>query len=187
MAVIRCNECKGAVSTSAKSCPHCGASAKKFMPRTEIMRTIPYIFGALVLVVLFSPKKDQETQVTAAASGQRPAVARSEASISPEGLCRAGVATVMGRPIASITATKGVSPVELSYVREIDGSKWEYRCKVDGDRIIWAAKIDGAWGRWRIHPDDSVVSYRRLGESVVIDEKYGASVSASKTFLVSDL
>jgi len=30
MAVIKCGECKGNVSASAKACPHCGAKPRKF-------------------------------------------------------------------------------------------------------------------------------------------------------------
>lgn len=55
--------------------------------------------------------------------------------------------------------------VRLSYVRENDGSLWEYRCKIEGSEIIWASKS----GRWRTDPADEKLRYKAGAKSVTVD------------------
>ena len=72
-------------------------------------------------------------------------------------ICKAGVATVMGRDPSIMRIDTEVGGVlYLSYVRADDGSLWSYKCKVDGSLIIWAYDT----GRWRDHPADPRLSYR---------------------------
>ena len=70
-------------------------------------------------------------------------------------ICKAGVATVMGRDPSIMRIDTEVGGVlYLSYVRADDGSLWSYKCTVDGNLIIWASDT----GRWRNHPADPRLS-----------------------------
>lgn len=80
-------------------------------------------------------------------------------------ICKAGIATLMGRDPKIIRAKDGGDVVRLSYVRENDGSLWEYRCKIEGSEIIWASKT----GRWRTDPADEKLRYKAGAKSVTVD------------------
>lgn len=80
-------------------------------------------------------------------------------------ICKAGIAAVMGRDPKIIRAKDNGDIVRLSYVRENDGSLWEYRCKIEGSEIIWATKT----GRWRTDPADEKLRYKAGAKSVTVD------------------
>ena len=54
MALIKCRECGGEVSTAAKSCPHCGAK----IPRTSVLGKIVLVVGLVWMLVWFFGKFD---------------------------------------------------------------------------------------------------------------------------------
>jgi hypothetical protein len=75
----------------------------------------------------------------------------------------------MGRDprIIRVDRTQG-DTAYLSYVRPDDGKRWKYKCKLDGNKIVWGADD----GRWRTHPDDSVITYNARGSSLTVIERY---------------
>lgn len=64
MAVIGCRDCGGAVSTSAKACPHCGAPALASNRASYLWLIIGLPVGAIALFLIigalnFSPEKSR--------------------------------------------------------------------------------------------------------------------------------
>lgn len=208
MAGIKCRECNGAVSTSARSCPHCGATPKKFKPKGIGLREVCIGFvGLMVLRGVLgvvgsaeesSPKKPTQTATTSVVttSGSSSELLRAVSTISSDEsvasttmtlsnatLCKAGIAVVMGRPIESITSVDTGDTVALSYTRKSDGTKWDYQCKVKGERLIWAAK----GGRWRNGPNDNVVTYSIGATNLAISESLNGEVISSDLFPLNGL
>ena len=99
-------------------------------------------------------------------------------------ICKAGVATVMGRDPSIMRIDTEVGGVlYLSYVRADDGSLWSNKCKVDGNLIIWASNT----GRWRNHPADPRLSYRIQAEIIYVEEKYSDGSATKKSFKLDQL
>jgi len=67
MAITKCPECGNDVSTTAKSCPHCGAKVKKPMS-TKIMAGLIVIVIVLCLVIASTTKKISTSGTTIAAN-----------------------------------------------------------------------------------------------------------------------
>ncbi len=82
MAMTACKECGKAVSTEAKTCPHCGTSAPaKKKGKGGIGKWLLIAF-AIGLVVMILPKRDKATPV-ASAPQKAPAVRAAEAPNAP--------------------------------------------------------------------------------------------------------
>ena len=78
MAMTACKECGKAVSTEAKTCPHCGTSAPaKKKGKGGIGKWLLIAF-AIGLVVMILPKRDKATPV-ASTPQKAPAVRATEA------------------------------------------------------------------------------------------------------------
>lgn len=84
---------------------------------------------------------------------------------TPVAICKAGIATLMGRDPKIIKAKESDGLVQLSYIRKEDRSLWQYRCKIEGSAIVWASKE----GRWRTDPADEKLRYRSTADSVTVD------------------
>lgn len=97
-------------------------------------------------------------------------------------LCKAGIATVMGRnPI--LMKAKSVGDITyVSYTRD-DGKSYTYKCKIEGKRIHWGNKD----GRWRVHPADSKVFYRVVQGKVRVKDHFSDGSSTSKSFSFAEL
>ncbi len=90
------------------------------------------------------------------------AVAHAQAGeFSLADVCKAAIATEMGRELKIIKTLKSGDMPEVGYTRH-DGDKFRYRCKVEGDRVIWQAYFPdrSAWGRWRNSSDDAVLTFQ---------------------------
>lgn len=99
---------------------------------------------------------------------------------SPEAVCKAAIAAIMGRDPATIKATRGVDGVvETSYVRPGDGTRWSQRCRLEGDKVVWASDT----GRWRDSPADEVITFS-VGpdRSVTIKQTYQDGSASEETF-----
>jgi hypothetical protein len=64
MALVKCRECGGAISTSAKTCPHCGSPLAASSRASYLWLIIGLPVGAIVLFLGFgaisgSPEKSQ--------------------------------------------------------------------------------------------------------------------------------
>lgn len=99
-------------------------------------------------------------------------------------ICKAAVATVMGRDPAIIKIGQdGDEIVSLSYRRSGEQKLWSYRCKIVADRVIWAADP----GRWRDHPQDERITYRADKVKIYIAETYGDGSKTEKSFAKANL
>ena len=99
-------------------------------------------------------------------------------------ICKAAVATVMGRDpiIMSIDQVQG-EVVYLSYIRQDDGKKWGYKCRLEGNRIIWGAYD----GRWRTHPMDSIITFQVKGDVLNIEDRFSDGSTNRKSFNLKQL
>lgn len=86
---------------------------------------------------------------------------QAETDFSPADVCKAAIATEMGRELKIIKRLKSGDMPEVGYTRH-DGDKFRYRCKVEGDRVTWQAYFPdrSAWGRWRNSSDDAVLTFQ---------------------------
>lgn len=98
-------------------------------------------------------------------------------------VCRAAIATMMGRPIDIIAADERVDLVWVSYVRPDDGTRWSDVCRFNGNRVEWAYVENGQIGRWRTHPDDEVITFRLTEREVEIVMDFGDGSTTQKSFL----
>jgi hypothetical protein len=73
-----------------------------------------------------------------------------------EAICRAAIASIMGRDPKIMQVTQNVGDVLfLTYVRAMDNFVWTYRCRVEGNRVVWATEP----GRWRDDAKDDKVLF----------------------------
>ena len=100
-------------------------------------------------------------------------------------ICRAAIATIMGRPIDIITGTEDRNEVvRTDYRRPDDGTTWRNACQLVGDRIVWASvRRDGSIGRWRNDRLDSVVTFRLSDRKVTIEDSFADGSSMTKSYL----
>jgi len=93
-------------------------------------------------------------------------------AISQEDICKASIATIMGRDL-SIMKTDSIQGdvVYLSYIRSNDGTRWSYKCKLDGNKIIWG----NADGRWRT---EELITFTVSGDTVTITDKTTSSTES---------
>ena len=94
-------------------------------------------------------------------------------------VCRAGIATTMLKPL-SIVKYDGSEPNVhyLHYIRQSDGTRWEFRCKLEGNNIVWATDT----GPWRKRTYDSDIKFRVTGSDLVITETYYDGSSQRKEY-----
>lgn len=111
-----------------------------------------------------------------------PAIAADKATLAA--VCKAGIATLMGKDPKIIRAKDLGSVVQLSYIRKEDASLWQYRCQINGSTIVWASKD----GRWRTDPADEKLRFRTTKEAVIVDY-LGADggLISSETYLLRQL
>lgn len=111
--------------------------------------------------------------------------AKAEAEVAPVAMttkdmgrvCRAAIATVMGRDpsIIRVTATNG-SIVDVRYTRD-DGTVWSNRCRVDSGQVTWAAIENGQPGRWRTEDN---ITFSVDGDQITVTE----SIMGTETYTV---
>lgn len=85
----------------------------------------------------------------------------------------------MGRDPSSMTVSNIEGPIiGVSYIRKNDGTKWSYKCKIDGNKIVWG----NSDGRWRESSEDSVITYKLTGNSIVVSETYSDGSKNTKNY-----
>ena len=99
-------------------------------------------------------------------------------------ICRAAIATLMGRPIEIVTAAEVEDGmIQTQYRRPDDGTVWLNLCRFDGNRVVWSAiQSDGTAGRWRNHPLDPVVTFDVQATALKIKVMDGGDLTAEKRF-----
>lgn len=149
------------------------------------------VFGGIALLVIFAESNSEkqarieaENAALAAATLQKAGSSTSAKVVatkyfSQEQICKAAIGTIMRRNPSTMTISKTDAGVtDLSYVRENDRTKWAYRCKLENNKVIWATDT----GRWRTHPEDSVITYSENAKEIKIVEDYGDGSSTSEIY-----
>ncbi|ATM95782.1 Uncharacterised protein [Yersinia frederiksenii] len=199
MALKNCRECNAQVSSEARVCPHCGIK-KPYQSRVKSIILILII--AFVGYVKFSSEgHDSSTSKESATTFHSPKVNEPANEVKPFTLyqvCRAGIATVMGREIKTIKASASPSSeiVLLTYTRPDDRKVFSYQCKLSGNFIIWS-EAGVSTNRWEGNGEiDSLLTYtvntqdettkKKSRSELVIEEKYPDGDQTSKSFLLSE-
>jgi hypothetical protein len=82
-------------------------------------------------------------------------------------VCRASIATVMGRDPSIIrVVANDENIVSVRYTRD-DGTVWNSRCRVEAGQVTWAAIENGQPGRWRT---EDTITYVIDGDQITITE-----------------
>jgi hypothetical protein len=114
-------------------------------------------------------------------TGQPNSAPQVSASRTPSNamICKATIATVMGRSLQSISVIGNQDGrVSVGYRRE-DGLPFAYNCKFDGNRVVWATSPNG---RWRDGQDDSKISFKTSADNLVITETFPDYSQSTKSF-----
>ncbi|WP_018403228.1 hypothetical protein [Marinobacter gelidimuriae] len=169
MALIKCGECQGSVSTTAKTCPHCGAKKRYYKRRPGSgLRILKFIGGFFVLLIVLTalgvigPDAENRKQNGNAATGDnveqsdKPVTRfeyRGDQSIPVSLACRASVANGLNSPLEAVKVINSGDPA----VVEIDlGERGLHRksCKLEGNKVLWKS------------PDAETTSWTSASESV---------------------
>jgi hypothetical protein len=112
------------------------------------------------------------------ASAQSPAVPSNE-------ICRAGIASVMGRDPSIMSIRPEADFLWVTYTRPSDQKVWSYRCRVNGNRIEWAE----AGGIWRDKPHSTLVTFEIIngGKAIKVTEDFRDGSKTDKTYSRSKL
>lgn len=90
----------------------------------------------------------------------------------------------MGRDPTTMAVSNLEGPIiGISYIRKNDGTKWSYKCKVNGNKIVWG----NSDGRWRESSEDSVITYKLMGNSIVVSETYSDGSKTTKSYKIEAL
>ena len=113
-----------------------------------------------------------------------PARATETGQFTKEQVCKAGIATVMGRVPANMNTDRVQNDViYISYRRANDGSHWVYKCKLEGERIIWGSDN----GRWRTHEADSKVIFNVKSDVINVEDRFSDGSSTKKSFIANQI
>lgn len=119
-----------------------------------------------------------------------PGTANATSNFTKELICKAGIATIMGRnpSIIRIERSEG-EIVYLSYRRPDDGTRWAQKCKIEKNRIIWASNNPGSTGRWRTHELDEKIYFNitNNGWTLQIEERHYDGSSTTNQFSLKQL
>jgi len=112
------------------------------------------------------------------------------AEVTDLGLCKGAIAIVMNKNPSIIKGTMRGDEAYIHYVRPVDGSRWDFKCKYpDANTVVWAGKLKdtGKWGRWRDTKWDSIVRHSSTANAVTFKEVMNGSNINSKTFEKEEL
>lgn len=107
-----------------------------------------------------------------------------QTSFSNSQICKAGIATMMGRDpkIMRITRVQdGI--IYLSYTRQDDGKDWAYRCKIEGDKVIWSSDT----GRWMTNSMDSQITFSLSGNMLKVMERLSGDLVGEESFSLDQI
>jgi hypothetical protein len=186
--LMNCPDCKREISRNAPNCPGCGAPIAAGIPTTKKGDLVPvkrktslftwFMTGLLALAFFFAIYSGDGTRKPP------PREIHSRGGLTDSQICSASIATIMGRDPTTMLAEKGPDgATHISYRRPSDAQHYSYKCKIYKNTIMWGA-IDG---RWRTHPDDSVVTYNVVGNEIKITDSYRDGSATKKSYSIESL
>lgn len=103
-------------------------------------------------------------------------------------VCKAAAASMFGRDHKIMKLDKIESGIAyVHYIRKNDGTRWAIKCKLINDQVMWASNNPDSSGRWRDHPEDSIVKYSVDGKKMTITETYSDGSNTSNTYPLKQL
>lgn len=101
-----------------------------------------------------------------------------------EMICKATIAAEFGKAPSIIDVSSYDEGVYyLSYIRESDLTRWNFRCMMSGDQPIWASLT----GPWRIREDDGRVEFSVNDDLLTIRIHHSDGSSTVKAYRHADL
>lgn len=160
-------------------------------PKADLMTALKALFVTAAICLSAcersSPPPPPAPTVSAAAIGP------SSGTVSDNDLgrvCRGAIAALNGRdPRIIKVETLSAGVAHVVYRRPDDGTLWKNQCRIDGARVAWAAVDlsgpDSGPGRWRIDPDDEIVTFELAGPTVKIRIAYSDGSASEETYEIS--
>lgn len=99
-------------------------------------------------------------------------------NFTKEDVARFAISTVMGQPSKNIKVRLENELYYVSYVRNSDSQKFNYKIKIDGKTIVWA-NVDG---RWRDGQYDEKISFEEADNKIKITQIFSDGSGDSKEF-----
>lgn len=130
------------------------------------------IIQFLVILLFVSCKQQEQNETVLEGQTQVQEINKVEENIlknfTYEDIARYTIASVMGQSPKIIKATKNDDLYYVSYTRQSDKQKFEYKIKFDDNKIVWA-NIDG---RWRDSEYDEKLSFVENDNKLSIIQTY---------------
>ncbi len=194
MNVTLCPNCNNDVAEGVDVCSYCGVSRQRYLAREEkrqqnqrerntqgdqdgvasepelighfrdILLYLCGFIGLIVIAGLLDGESLTETQ--------------------SEGICKAAISHIMGRPTDIMTAKANGPLVDVSYYRD-DGDFFRYQCiALDGD-IRWQTNTFGQLGPLRGGAGDGRIIYKLVEDDIVyISETWADGSSKNKAYRI---
>lgn len=99
-----------------------------------------------------------------------------------EDVARFTMSSVMGQPPKTIKVNKVDEQYFVSYKRESDNKKFDYKVKMDKDIAVWAP-IDG---RWRNSKDDETIRFKEIDNTLRITQIFSDGSNSINSFKKGD-
>ena len=99
-------------------------------------------------------------------------------------ICKAGIATVMGRdPKTMFAGVDGRGFLLISFRLDRGEELFTYKCRIIDDRIHWG----NVEGRWSDDPADSTLTFYTEGEHLFVQVRFPDGLSVLEDFTTSQL
>ncbi|WP_220269781.1 zinc ribbon domain-containing protein [Marinobacter nauticus] len=156
MALIKCQECGGQVSTKAAACPHCGAKGKHFkrqaLSMARVVKLGALITGVLVIVGLLGPDGSDEQPNDQTARPEMSYKINSKSDFQAEGdqalstawACQTAMAHAFNLPLNKVSVIADGEP-SMVRIERADGSQENLSCKLAGNQILWKPTQGRSW------------------------------------------
>jgi len=154
LALIKCGECGGAVSTKANSCPHCGAKKRHFKRQPgSAVRIFKFVGGFFVVLFVFqalgiTDSGDQTTPISDTSTytlhSRSDFNVEGDQSVPDAWACQASTAHVLGIALDQVEIYNPGSPATVR-IKTPEGQTREITCKVRGNKILLKRDGDTDW------------------------------------------
>lgn len=132
-------------------------------------KTIAIIIIAVIGLMLatYTESGEEETPTEQAQEFKKQENAEPK-NFSKSDIARFTIAAIMGRNPRKMSVRTENGLYYVSYIKEDDKKKWDYKVKIEGKDVIWAGIENGVEGRWRNHELDGKIAYNEVGDSLKI-------------------
>lgn len=156
----------------------------KLSNKTKLIAFIVILSIIFLLSDYFVPKEGDQSSDGNQASTKEPKKPENNGlkNFSKEDVARFTMSTVMERPSKTMKVKFENELYYVSYIREDDKKKFDYKIKINDKEIVWA-NIDG---RWRDDELDGKIGFKELGDKLKITWRLSNEDSVIKEFNKGD-